>query len=481
MQKDRFNNFDDEVRELVLDFENTILKGKSQFFDVDEMEIIIDYYFEVNDQKPLERAVQYAEELYPNSTSIRLRRAHLMMSHEEYAQALKVLNKMREAEPNNTDVAYSLGVASGAVGDSQKAIDYFKQAATDGWMLGRVFSNMAEEYYKLKDYDAAINFYRKAMESDSCDDVTIYNYYDVCFEAGRIEQAADYLNGYVKANPYSREGWYCLGCAYRDLTLYEQAVDAFEYAIAIDKGYVDAYIALSQTQDFMGNTAEAVTTMLRVLDYSDDRAKVYRTIGSLYAREANYDTAMAYFKKAIEENPVDAEAHSSLALCYLEIGDTATAVSKVNCALMLDEATPLDPNDGRRPGDAPGNPDVLCAAAMIYDAIGEYYKASEFFEQMIDTGLYAEHQCQLYTQFLFNHKVYDTVIQFAEESLEVYPHSQFYCTYLAASYFYTNRYNKARKMLPDVSPAMLAEICPEIIMHPLLGPLVPADPYNGEK
>ena len=452
MQKDRFNNFDEEVRELVLAFEDTVLKGKNHFFDVDELEIIIDYYFEVNDRHPLEVAVEYAEYLYPNSSTIRLRRAHLMMSKEEYAQA---------------------------VGDSEKAIAYFKEAATDGWMLGRVYSNMAEEYYKLKDFDAAINCYRKAMESDSCDDITIYNYYDVCYEAGRVEQAVEYLEGYVKKNPYSREGWYCLGCAYRDLTLYEKAVDAFEYAIAIDKSYVDAYVALSQTQDYMGNTSEAVTTMLRVLDYSEERDKVYHTIGSLYAREANYDTAMAYFKKAIEENPANAEAHASLALCYLEIGDTSTAVSKVNRALMLDEATPVDPNDGRGPHDAPGNPDVLCAAAMIYDAIGEYYKASEYFEQMINTGLYAEHQCQLYTQFLFNHQVYDIVIQFAEESLEVYPHSSFYSTYLAASYFYTNRYNKARKMLPDVSPAMLAEICPELIMHPLLGPLVPADPYNN--
>lgn len=479
MKKDRFNNFDDEVRSLVLDFENTVLNGKNQFFDVDELEIIIDYYFEVNDLKPLERAIQYAEQLYPDSTTIRLRRAHLMISKEQYAQALRVLNQMREAEPENTDVAYSLGVANGAVGESQKAIAYFKEAATDGWMLGRIYANMAEEYYKLKDYDAALNFYRKAMESDSCDDVTIYNYYDVCYEAGRTEQAVDYLANYVKDNPYSKEAWYCLGCGYRDLTLYEKAVDAFEFAIAIDKGYVDAYTALSQTQDFMGRTSEAVTTMLRVLDHCDDRAKIYRTIGSLYAREANYDTAMAYYKKAIEENPADAEAYAAMALCYLELGDTATAVSKVNRALMFDEAMPPDPNDGRGPHDAPGNPDVLCAAAMVYDAIGEYYKAAEYFEQMINTGLFAEHQCQLYTQFLFNHKVYDTVIQFAEESLEVYPHSSFYCTYLAAAYFYTNRYNKARKMLPDVSPSLLAELCPEIIMHPLLGPLVPAEPYNN--
>lgn len=462
------------MRELVLDFENTVLRGESQFFDVDELEIIIDYYFEVNDPKPLEKAVQYAEQLYPDSTSIRLRRAHLMISHEQYRKALSVLNRMREEEPENTDVAYSLGVANGAVGESKKAIAYFKQAATDGWMLGRIYSNMAEEYYKLKDFDSALEYYRKAMESDSCDEYTIYNYYDVCYESGHVQEAVEYLKKYVNDNPYSKEAWYCLGCAYRDLTLYERSVDAFEFAIAIDKQYVDAYVALSQTQDFMGHTSEAVTTMLRVLDFSDDRARVYRTIGSLYAREANYASAMAYFKKAIDENPADAEAYASRALCFLESEDTASAITDVNKALRLMNSDPS-------PNLPDGNPEVLCAAAMVYDAVDDFEKASEYFEQMIVTGFYTEPQCQLYTQFLFNHKVYEIMEQFAEESLEVYPHSPFYSTYLAASYFYTNRYNRARKMLPDVSPMLLAELCPEIIKHPLLGPLVPPDPWNNNE
>lgn len=474
MKKDRFKDFDDEVRELVLDFENTVLRGENQFFDADELEIIIDYYFEVNDEKPLERAVSYAEQLYPDNSSVKLRRAHLYIAREDYKKALSILHRLRQEEPENTDVAYSLGVANGAVGESEKAISYFKEAAADGWMLGRVYANMAEEYYKLKDYDTALDFYRKAMESDSCDDITIYNYYDVCFEARRIEEAIDYLKKYVKANPYSKEGWYCLGCGYRDLTLYEKAVDAFEFAIAIDKGYTDAYLALSQTQDFMGHTSEAVTTMLRVLDFTDDQAKVYRTVGSLYAREANYDTAMAYFRKALEENPADAEAYANLAVCYLEIGDMTSALSHAKKALAFDNAS----DDKDYPD---GHPDVLCSAAMVYDAAGDFYKASECFEQMIITGLYTEPQCQLYTQFLFNHKVYEVMEQFAEESLEVYPHSSFYCTYLAASYFYTNRYNKARKMLPDVSPMLLAELCPEIIKHPLLGPLIPPDPYNNSQ
>lgn len=474
LKKDRFKNFDDEVRELVLDFENTVLRGESQFFDADELEIIIDYYFEVNDQKPLERAVQYAEQLYPSNTSIRLRRAHLFIARENYKEALAILKRLRSEEPTNTDIAYSLGVAYSAMDDPETSIRYFNEAASDGWMLGRVYANLAEEYYKLKNYDTALDCYRKAMESDSCDDIAIYNYYDVCYEIGRVEESADYLSKYVKDNPYCKEAWHCLGCAYRDLTLYEKAVDAFEFAIAIDKNYVDAYIALSQTQDLMGHTSEAVTTMLRVLDYTDDRARIYRTVGSLYAREANYASAVAYFRKAIDENPVDAEAYASMAVCCLETGDLPSARTFADKALALNEAND-DPNYPN------GHPDVLCSAAMVYDSLGNFDKASECFEQMLLTDLYTEPQCQLYTQFLFDHKVYDLMEQFAEESLDVYPHSAFYSTYLAAAYFYTNHYNRARRMLPDVSPMLLSELCPEIIKHPLLGPLVPTDPYNGDK
>ena len=462
---DRFNNYDDEVRKLVLDFENTVLRGETQFYDVDELETIIDYYFEVNDLEPLEKAVRYAEQLYPDNTDVRLRRAHLMIAHEQFAQALSVLNTMREMEPENTDVAYSLGVANGAVGDSKKAIAYFKEAAADGWMLGHVYSNMAEEYYKLKDYESSIRCYRKAMENDDCDETTIYNFYDVCFEAGQLERAYRHLSEYVHEHPYSRIGWYCYGCVQRDMSLYEEAVDAFEYAIAIDKNYTDAYYALSHLYELMGKQPMAVSTLLHTLDYIDDRAKVFRSIGGIYFRAANFETSIAYLRKSLEEQPLDAEALAMMANCQMDLGDTATAISTVKKALNI-MSTHHDPTM------PDGNPEVLCLAAMVYDAYGDFYMASELFDQMIVTDLCTEPHCQIYTQFLFNHKVYDILTQFAEQSLEIYPHSPFYSTFLAATYFYQNRYNRARKMLPDVLPEMLADLCPEIMKHPLLGPLV---------
>ena len=63
MKNDRFTDFDDEVRQLVLDFERTVMNGETQFYDVDELEMIIDYYLEVNDKEPLISAIVYAEQL----------------------------------------------------------------------------------------------------------------------------------------------------------------------------------------------------------------------------------------------------------------------------------------------------------------------------------------------------------------------------------------------------------------------------------
>lgn len=474
--KDRFNNFDNEVRDLVLDFERTVMKGERQFFDVDELEVIIDYYLEVNDSKPLEEAIRYAEYLYPDSTEVRIRRAHQMIAQQQVQPAVDLLEQLRQQEPDNTDVAYSLGVAYGALGQPEKAIALYEEALADGWMPGRVYSNIAEEYYKLEDYPQAIAYYEMALHFEPSDEVSIYNYYDTCYLAHRLEQAVSTLTDITKKDPYNKHAWHVLGLAQRDLGLLQQASESLQFAIAIDKSFFDAYVALSQAQDMMGDTPQAVTTMLRVLEHTEHRDRVYRTVGNLYARDNNFDTAMVYYRKAIDENPADAEAFAASAMCYLHTGDLPSALASIRKALGLEDALAEQRKDE-------GNAEVYFAAALVHDAAGHFDKASECYERMLLAPNCNETQCQAYTQFLFDHRLYDILIDFGEESLGLYPHDLFYSTYLAASYFYTNRYNKARKMLPDVSAELLAEICPEIAVHPLLGPLLPwteNPPERGE-
>ena len=86
MNKDRFKGYDPDVRQLVLRFEQQ-RDGHNVFFDVDQLEIIIDYYLEVYDIEGLQSAVQYAESLFPLSDSIRMRRANLYSVQGRYKEA----------------------------------------------------------------------------------------------------------------------------------------------------------------------------------------------------------------------------------------------------------------------------------------------------------------------------------------------------------------------------------------------------------
>ena len=61
----------------------------------------------------------------------------------------------------------------------------------------------------------------------------------------------------------------------------------------------------------------------------------------------------------------------------------------------------------------------------------------------------------------------------ALESLDIYPHDPFYSTYLAAAYFFTNRYNRLRQVLPDVDAPTLHDLCPALWEHPRLQPFLP--------
>ena len=241
---DRFTDFDDEVKQLVLDFERTVMHGEMQFYDIDELEMIIDYYLEVDDKEPLISALHLAERLYPDSIEVKIRRAHWYLLNKDNAKALALLQTLEQQDPSDTDVAYSLGVVYGEMGDSEKAIQYYLRAAEDGWQLGRIYANIAEEHVRMKSWHEAIQYYLKAFRTDSYDEQTLYNYLDTCEEAGLCDEAYQFLDLYVRDHPYSKQGWYCLGCACRDLGLAERAVDAFEYAIAIDKNYSSAYYEL---------------------------------------------------------------------------------------------------------------------------------------------------------------------------------------------------------------------------------------------
>lgn len=335
MAADRFKNFDPDVRELVLAFERQ-RDGHRTFFDVEQIEIIADYYLETNDINGLQAAVNYGEQLFPANNAVRLRRAHLLCVQGAYPQALALLKDLEHAEPANTDVCYALGALYSMTDHAREAIDYYLKAAADGYELGMIYGNIGDEYYKLGMTDESVRYYRMSIEKNPDEERSLYNLACTWDEQGQNELSEQFFTQHVGEHPYSKGGWYCLGCVYSWLSLYEKAADAYEYAIAIDKSLFNAYLGLSDCYSRLGDTGRAVAAMNDSLDYADDRAYVYYTMGHLYLAAGNYHTASTYLHDALKEDPAYSIAWNDLGRCCEQLGYDDEAAGYYRRAIDLE-------------------------------------------------------------------------------------------------------------------------------------------------
>ena len=174
METDRFKNYQEDVKQLVLNFEAMQRRGDSRYFDVDQLETIIDFYLETSDEDMLEKSVRYGEKLFPTSNEIRLRRVHLLCFKEKFREAYNLLKQLEKVEPDDTDVLYALGVVYSALEQPRKAIQYYHKAAADGYELGTIYSNIADEYVKMDQREEARNYYRKALKIKPEDERSLY-------------------------------------------------------------------------------------------------------------------------------------------------------------------------------------------------------------------------------------------------------------------------------------------------------------------
>lgn len=335
MDNNRFIDCDSRTRSLVLAFEQCVAQGDTEYFDLDQMNNIIDFYLNIHDLDLLTQAVEYGSRLFPGDDEIALRRAHMLCAKEKFQDAETLLKQLLSNDSGNTDILYALGTLYSATEQSHKAIEYYLLASKDGYELDMVYGNIADEYNKLGMQLNAMLYYKKALAINPKETRSILNLVHSFGSLGDPEGAADYFKKFVEQQPYSAEGWLALGEALADCGLYEHAEDALQYSIAIDKSYYDAYDILAHCYRLHGRYEDAVSTLHEAMPLADCKNDVLCNIAACFLDQKNYVTASIYYKKALDEDPYDTEARKLLAECYMRLGDYSMAQANLQQAIDL--------------------------------------------------------------------------------------------------------------------------------------------------
>jgi tetratricopeptide (TPR) repeat protein len=135
---------------------------------------------------------------------------------------------------------YNGGLAAEQAGDFQSAIDLYSKTADTGYLEGKMFMYIANVYNKKEDDQGYINTIKKGRELYPNDaDLIIYelNYY---LGKGEFEKAENNLRLALGKEPDNKQLYFSLGVVYDNLDRREDAIKAYEDAIAIDPNYFDA-------------------------------------------------------------------------------------------------------------------------------------------------------------------------------------------------------------------------------------------------
>ena len=144
-----------------------------------------------------------------------------------------------------------------ALDQQEKAVELLQNALQlfDGQERIEMLFELADVYDDYEEFDKIFDCLKLILEQEPTNEEALYK---ICFWTdftGRNEESIRLHQQIIDDFPYSELAWFNLAAAYQGLKLYEKAIDAYKYAVAIDEKFDyafrnmgDAYIRLAKIQ-----------------------------------------------------------------------------------------------------------------------------------------------------------------------------------------------------------------------------------------
>jgi tetratricopeptide (TPR) repeat protein len=342
MEDDKFGfSYEEEVRQAVQKFEKMKKNNESYFFDVIEFETIIDYYIESNNSSKAFEAATLATEQHPNSVSIQLRKARVLLDKGRAVEALRILKKLESIEPGNHELYIAKGTALGMLGDIQGAKRMFDYSLTlDSEDIENILFAITSVLQNLNYYEPLIPYMERLVEMEPEFKAHLY---DLAYAYEKIEDFENSIRNYLKyleEEPFSDSAWYNLGIIYNKLESYEKAMEAYDYALAINSQNTFALFNKGNILSNLERYSEAIPVYHEYLENEPDSFEAMTYLAECYEKGGEITMARKYYQEAIEIAPEFADPWFGLGIIALNTGNTDDSLIFFRKAVRLDDENP---------------------------------------------------------------------------------------------------------------------------------------------
>jgi tetratricopeptide (TPR) repeat protein len=382
---------------LLIERFGAMLKEKMQyFFDVDEFEAIIDYYYDNAEYELSLKATEQALLQHPGYTGFKVREARLMAINKKYYEALEMLNHVELLEPANEEIYLTKGEIYSLMNKHELAIEEYKKSIPYTDQPEEIYANIAFEFENLNDYPNTIKFLKKALSIKPGSENLIHEIAFFFEITGREDDAIEFFTEFLDKNPYSKVAWFNLGIFYNSIEFYEKAIEAYEFTLAIDETFASAYFNIANSYSGLKLYRKSISFYEETFKYEEPEAITYYYIGESYENLDELNEALHHFNKALDMDDKLAEAWAGIGRIFVKQYMDKTAIKYFQKAIEL----------------MPLNDEFKYELAMLYFNSKMTAKASELFKDIV------RHDSQ-YIEAWINYSVCVSLDMGLEKSIDI--------------------------------------------------------------
>ena len=342
MSKNPYRQDREELRELLQQFENLKAGKPNSFIEEEAFERIIEYYDEKEQLNDALEVTSYGINQYPFSASLLLKKADLLISKRCYKEALFTLEAAELLDSGDT-LLYILKTDAYLALDQQgKAADLLESAIQnfDGEEKIDLLFELADVYDDYEDFQKVFDCLKMILEMDPNNEEALYK---ICFwtdYTGRNEEGIRLHQKIIEEYPFNELAWFNLAAAYQGIKLYEKAIDAYLYAVAIDEKFDYALRNMGDAYLRLRKYKEAIEVLERVLELSRPEDVIYEAIGHCYDKIQNYAQARQYYRKASHMRQDDNQLYYKIACTYMNEAVWDSAIKNLEIAMRIHRMQP---------------------------------------------------------------------------------------------------------------------------------------------
>ncbi|HMH33600.1 MAG TPA: tetratricopeptide repeat protein [Puia sp.] len=421
MKENPYHQNHEDLRELLKQYQNLRNGRITSFIDEEAFEKIIDYFDDREEIPQAIEAVDMAIEQYPYSSLLQIRKADLLIASRQYNEALRLLEQAELLDGTNiniyilkTDVYLALDQQEKAVALLQEALQHF-----EGDERIELLFELADVYDDYEEFDKIFDCLKIILEQDPENEEALYK---ICFWTdftGRNEESIRLHQQIIEEYPYSELSWFNLGAAYQGLKLYEKAVDAYKYAIAIDEKFDYAYRNMGDAYIRLRKFKDAIESLEKVLELAKPEDVLFEAIGHCYDKLNNYAQARFYYRKASHLNLDDSKLYYKIACTYLNEGQWSNAVKQLEAAMRIHAKLP----------------EYNLAMGECKMQLGEYREAIQYFSNVVRVRPRNISSWEALIRCLYHAEFFEEALEQVQAAIRVTNHKPVFIFYLSAVYF----------------------------------------------